>query len=293
MNIILHSTALEQFQALPASDLFDVEYWDLEQAKLKRQGTPPPFAGEIALVTGAAAGIGKACVEALLARGAAVVGLDIDPAIEGLLDRRDFLGLPCDVTDEAALEGALEVAVRQFGGLDMLVLNAGIFSASRRIEGMALEEWQRVMRVNLDANLSLLREAHPLLKAAPRGGRVVIIGSKNVPAPGPGASAYSASKAALTQLGRVAALEWGGDGIRVNTLHPNAVFDTNLWTDEVLQTRARHYNMSVEEYKRNNVLQVEVSSRHVGELAAEMCGPLFSRTTGAQVPIDGGNERVI
>lgn len=293
MNIILQATALEQFQALPASELFDVEYWDLEQAKLKRQGTPPPFAGEIALVTGAAAGIGKACVEALLARGAAVVGLDIDPAIEGLLDRRDFLGLPCDVTDEAALEGALEVAVRQFGGLDMLVLNAGIFSASRRIEGMALEEWQRVMRVNLDANISLLREAHPLLKAAPRGGRVVIIGSKNVPAPGPGASAYSASKAALTQLGRVAALEWGGDGIRVNTLHPNAVFDTNLWTDEVLQTRAKHYNMSVDEYKRNNVLRVEVSSRHVGELAAEMCGPLFSRTTGAQVPIDGGNERVI
>jgi NAD(P)-dependent dehydrogenase (short-subunit alcohol dehydrogenase family) len=149
------------------------------------------------------------------------------------------------------------------------------------------------MRVNLDANLVLLREAHPLLKLAPRGGRVAVIGSKNVPAPGPGAAAYSASKAALTQLARVAALEWGADGIRVNVLHPNAVFDTGLWTEEILQQRASAYRMTVEEYKRNNVLRVEVASRDVAELAAELCGPLFSRTTGAQIPIDGGNERVI
>jgi NAD(P)-dependent dehydrogenase (short-subunit alcohol dehydrogenase family) len=121
----------------------------------------------------------------------------------------------------------------------------------------------------------------------------VIIGSKNVPAPGPGAAAYSASKAALTQLARVAALEWGGDGIRVNTLHPNAVFDTALWTPEVLAARAERYGMTVDEYRRNNVLRVEVTSRDVAELAAEMLGPLFAKTTGAQLPIDGGNERVI
>jgi NAD(P)-dependent dehydrogenase (short-subunit alcohol dehydrogenase family) len=149
------------------------------------------------------------------------------------------------------------------------------------------------MRVNLDANLALLREAHPLLKLAPRGGRVAVIGSKNVPAPGPGAAAYSASKAALAQLARVAALEWGADGIRVNTLHPNAVFDTGIWTEEVLTERAHHYGLTVEEYKRNNVLKVEVTSRDVAELAAEMCGPLFSKTTGAQLPVDGGNDRVI
>ena len=95
------------------------------------------------------------------------------------------------------------------------------------------------MRVNLDANLVLMRECHPLLKLAPRGGRVVVIGSKNVPAPGPGAAAYSASKAALNQLARVAALEWGADGIRINTLHPNAVFDTGIWTDEVLAAARR------------------------------------------------------
>jgi len=139
----------------------------------------------------------------------------------------------------------------------------------------------------------LLRECHPLLKLAPCGGRVVVIGSKNVPAPGPGAAAYSASKAALTQLARVAALEWGADNIRINTLHPHAVFDTGIWSDEVLAGRAAHYRMSVEEYKRNNVLKTELTSHDVAELAAEMCGPLFAKTTGAQLPIDGGNERVI
>ena len=121
----------------------------------------------------------------------------------------------------------------------------------------------------------------------------MIVGSKNVPAPGPGAAAYSASKAAVTQLARIAALEWGDDRIRVNVVHPNAVFDTGLWTPEVLQSRADHYGMTVQQYKTHNVLHVEVTSHDVGELVAELCGPLFAKTTGAQLPIDGGNDRVI
>ena len=293
IEIILRATALGGWQALPAKDIFDMEYWDLEQAKLHKGGKAPLFTGEIALVTGAASGIGKACVDALLARGAAVIGLDINPAIITLYKRQDFLGQVCDVTDEAQLCAALENGVHAFGGLDMLILNAGIFPASRRIEALSSAEWRKVMNINLDANLALLREAHPLLKCAPKGGRVVIIGSKNVPAPGPGAAAYSTSKAALNQLARVAALEWGKDGIRINSLHPNAVFDTALWSDDILQARAAHYGLSVEQYKRNNVLGVDVTSRDVAELAAEMCGPLFAKTTAAQVPVDGGNERVI
>ncbi|OGA41722.1 MAG: hypothetical protein A3G24_11915 [Betaproteobacteria bacterium RIFCSPLOWO2_12_FULL_62_13] len=91
----------------------------------------------------------------------------------------------------------------------------------------------------------------------------------------------------------MAALEWGADGVRVNVLHPDAVFDTGIWTDEVLASRAAHYGMSIGEYKRKNVLRTEITSRDVAELAAEMCGPLFAKTTGAQLPVDGGNERVI
>jgi len=293
MDVIERATRLGGFAALPQHDIFDVEYWDLEQAKLRKAGKPPAFAGEVALVTGAASGIGKACVDALLARGAAVAGLDINEGVEGLHRRSDFVGVRCDVTSREQVEAALDATVQAFGGLDILVLNAGIFSANAAIAALDDEAWRKVMSVNLDANLMLLRMCHPLLKLAPRSGRVAVIGSKNVPAPGPGAAAYSASKAALTQIARVAALEWGGDNIRINTLHPNAVFDTGIWSEEVLAARAAHYGMTVEQYKKNNVLRTEVTSRDVAELAAEMCGSTFSKTTGAQVPVDGGNERVI
>jgi NAD(P)-dependent dehydrogenase (short-subunit alcohol dehydrogenase family) len=175
----------------------------------------------------------------------------------------------------------------------MLILNAGIFPASQAIQDIPTDAWRNAMSINVEANLLVMQACHPLLKMAPRGGRIVVIGSKNVPAPGPGAAAYSASKAALNQLARVAALEWAKDGIRINSLHPNQVFDTALWTEEVLAARAKAYNLTVEQYKKNNLLKLEVSSNDVAELAAEMCGPLFSRTTAAQVPVDGGNERVV
>jgi rhamnose utilization protein RhaD (predicted bifunctional aldolase and dehydrogenase)/NAD(P)-dependent dehydrogenase (short-subunit alcohol dehydrogenase family) len=293
VDVILRAEAIGGWRALDERHTFDIEYWDLEQAKLKKAGTPPVFTGEVVVVTGAASGIGKACVEAFLKRGAAVVGLDRNPAIGGIWKRADVLGVTCDLTSAAAIEGALDEAVKRFGGVDMLVLNAGIFPSSQAIQDITESTWRSSMAVNVEANLLVLQRCHALLKLAPRSGRIVVIGSKNVPAPGPGAAAYSASKAALNQLARVAALEWGKDGIRINSLHPNAVYDTALWTDEVLASRAKAYNLTVEQYKKNNLLKTEVSSKDVAELAAEMCGPLFAKTTAAQVPVDGGNERVV
>ena len=293
IDIVLSATALGGYCALPAKDIFDVEYWELEQAKLHKAGKSPIFAGEVAVVTGAASGIGKACVQSLLKRGSVVVGLDINPAVAALYQSDSFLGIPCDVTSELQIKEAIEQTVGSYGGLDMLILNAGIFPPSRPIDSLPLRDWQKVMQINLDANLVLMREAYPFLRLAPRGARLVIIGSKNVAAPGPGAAAYSASKAALNQLARVAALEWGKDNIRVNSIHPNAVFDTGIWSDEVLAARAASYGLSVDQYKRNNVLQTTITSSDVSELAVELCGPLFSKTTGAQIPLDGGNERVI
>jgi rhamnose utilization protein RhaD (predicted bifunctional aldolase and dehydrogenase)/NAD(P)-dependent dehydrogenase (short-subunit alcohol dehydrogenase family) len=293
MDIIERAERLGGWQALPARDIFDMEYWELEQAKLRKPGRPPLFQGEVALVTGAASGIGKACVESLLERGAAVIALDVNEDVTTLFDRPDCLPVVCNVTDREGVVQALEAGARCFGGLDMLILNAGVFPAGTPIADLGDSNWRRVLSVNLDANLILMRECHPLLARAPRKGRVVVIGSKNVSAPGPGAAAYSASKAALAQLMRVAALEWGGDGIRINALHPDAVFDTGVWTDEVLAARAAHYGMTVEQYKTKNLLKTEIRSRDVAELAAEMCGPLFAKTTAAQVPVDGGNDRVI
>ena len=293
IDVILRAEALGAWRALDESHIFDIEYWDLEQAKLKKAEAVPTFGGEVAIVTGAASGIGKACAEALLKRGAAVVGLDLNPAIESMWQRPDFLGLVCDLTNEDAIDEVIDSTVKQFGGVDMLVLNAGIFPPSQAVQDIGSDMWRKAMTTNVEANLLMMQACHALLKLAPRGGRIVVIGSKNVPAPGPGAGAYSASKAAMNQLARVAALEWGKDGIRINSIHPNAVYDTALWTDEVLVSRAKAYNLTVEQYKKNNLLKTEVSSKDVAEMVAEMCGPLFAKTTAAQVPIDGGNDRVV
>ncbi|MEJ2465318.1 MAG: bifunctional aldolase/short-chain dehydrogenase [Candidatus Thiodiazotropha sp.] len=294
LEIIQRAELLGGWQALPAKEIFEVEYWELEQAKLRKAGSPPPFQGEVALVTGAASGIGRACVESLLRRGAAVVGLDLDEAIAYQHDDSEaFLGLACDVTDSEAIGDALQQTLLHFGGLDMLVLNAGIFPGGCPVAELDDATWQRVMQVNLDANLRLLRETHAMLKLAPNGGRVVVIGSKNVAAPGLGAAAYSAAKAALNQLARITALEWAPDRIRINSLHPDAVFDTGIWTDEVLEARAAHYGITVQAYKRRNLLKTEITSRDVAELACELCDRRFAKTTGAQIPVDGGNDRVI
>jgi len=290
---ILRAEKLGGFEALPASDIFDIEYWDLEQAKLNKNTHSLEFQGEVVLITGAASGIGKSCVQSFLNRGAAVVGIDINSTIETNYKHNNYLGLICDVTDEKAIERVLEKSVCHFGGIDMIVLNAGIFPEGRQVSELSTIEWNKVFSINLNSNLTLLREVYPLLKVAPNKGRVVVIGSKNVPAPGPGAAAYSAAKAALNQLMRVLSMEWGGDGIRLNALHPNAVFDTGIWTDEVLKSRAEHYGLTIEKYKTNNLLGVEVNSTDVSELAAELCGSLFSKITAAQIPVDGGNERVI
>lgn len=292
IHAIEQAEALGGWQVLSEPEIFEVEYWELEQAKGRAGAPGPVLQGKIALVTGAASGIGRACVEALHAQGATVAALDINPAITTTFTQKGILGQTCDVTSAEQLKAAIEATVRQFGGLDILVCNAGMFPSSQTIETMDAKAWSRSLELNLTSHQQLLQLAIPYLKLGVDPA-VVIIASKNVPAPGPGAGAYSVAKAGLTQLARVAALELGQFGIRVNVMHPNAVFDTGIWTPEVLEKRAASYGISVDEYKKNNVLQVEITSKDVAALACAMVGPLFAKTTGAQVPIDGGNDRVI
>lgn len=279
------------WRALPREKLFEVEYWELEQAKLRTTAAGLPFQGRVAVVTGAGSGIGRACVERLLADGCVVVGLDVDKNFASS-STDSFLALNCDVTDVGAVSSALLKAVSEFGGIDLVVSNAGSFPSSCFLEAMVDEDWEQSLNLNLSAHMRLLRACVPFLKNGFEPS-VAIIGSKNVPAPGPGAAAYSVAKAGLAQLARLAALELGEYGIRVNTVHPNGVFDTAIWSAEVLAQRAAHYGTSVEQYKANNVLQTEVTSKDVAAAVTQLLGGNFAKTTGAVLPVDGGNDRVI
>ncbi len=339
IDVINAAEALGGYVALGEADLFDVEYWELEQAKLARAGAPAVLAGQVALVTGAASGIGRAAAAALASAGAAVVGIDIDPVIsvdhDGDSDRPSALhgsawfGIEGDITDLGALSTAVVAAVNRFGGLDIVVAAAGIFGPSAPLAALAEDHanapacassargrrpdadrsrsgtgdhhhesalgtaWQQTFDINVVGAANTLAAAHRVMRHSPTGGRVVIVGSKNVPAPGKGAAAYSASKAALTQLARVAALEWAADGITVNVVHPDGVFDTGLWSDELIAERAASYELTPEQYRRRNLLGRELTSADVGALIAQMCSPAFAHTTGAQIPQDGGSDRVV
>lgn len=250
-----------------------------------------PHLGKVAIITGAAGGIGRATAERLAADGATVVGLDINPSVVTNLDQPGMSGQVCDITDDAAMKAIIDEVAATHGGIDIIVANAGIFKAGEYIENLG-ESWDLHLKINLTATQRFLRFSIPYLKEGYKAS-AIIIGSRNFAAPGPGAAAYSVTKAGVTQLARVAALELAPFGVRVNILHPDAVFDTEIWTEEALQKSATRYGMTVQEYKTKNLLKTEIKSTDIAAMVSTVAGPVFAATTGAQIPIDGGNDRVI
>ena len=249
-------------------------------------------AGKIAIVTGAAGGIGRATAEKLRDDGATVVGLDINPDVAKNLTGERISGAVCDISDDVALKAAVDQVIADHGGLDIIVANAGIFRSGEYIDADE-DSWDLHLKIKLTATQRFLKYSIPALKESNKQPSIIIIGSRNFAAPGPGASAYSVTKAGVTQLARVAALELAPFGIRVNTLHPDAVFDTEIWTEEALKKSADRYGMTVDEYKTKNLLRAEITSPGVAAMVSQVAGPVFYATTGAQIPIDGGNDRVI
>lgn len=278
--------------ALGAGDLFAIEYWELEQAKLRKSGKAAMLEGKVAIVSGAAAGIGRAIAEALHAHGATVFGLDLNPAVTERLQAPGLEGIVVNLTQYEAVKATVEDIVRRCGGLDILVSNAGIFTAGANFEDMDPVNWAKSMEVNLTSHMRLLQFCVPYLKMG-FDPTAIFVGSRNVAAPGAGAGSYSCAKAAVTQLVRVAAMELAPNGVRVNIIHPDAVFDTELWTPEALERSAARYGITVEEYKTRNLMKTEIKSANVAEMVCTMAGPAFAKTTGAQIPVDGGNDRVI
>ena len=291
INAILNAETLGGWVALSSKQIFDVEYWELEQAKLGRTKSANEFEGRAVLVSGASRGIGRACAQEFASRGAQVVSFDVAEPEEDV-HVRTIRHIQCDVTQSRSIERALDETICEYGGLDVFVNNAGIFPASIELEHMEQEVWDQSLSVNLNAAVSLVKQVIPILRNGWHPS-IVIIGSKNVPAPGPGAAAYSVAKAGLNQLGRVAALELAKDAIRVNMIYPNGVFDTELWTAELLNERAAAYDLSVDEYRRRNLLGREVRSHDVALMACALAGETFANTTGSQVAVDGGTVGVI
>lgn len=284
--------AVGRWTPLPEKELFDIEYWELEQAKLKKGPARKVHQGKVALVTGCAAGIGFAIAESLAEQGAQVVGLDIDKDIPQIMKKIGGVGIVVNLVEDEPVQEAIDFVVREYGGIDIVVSNAGIFPKNEYLDKMQQADWDRTIAINLTSHQKLMNKVIPYVKLGLEP-TIIFVGSRNFKAPGPGASAYSCSKAALTQLCRVAALELAPHRVRVNIVHPDAVFDTKLWTPEALQRSAERYGMTVEEYKTKNLMKVEIKSKDIGNMVAAMASPLFLKVTGAQVPVDGGNDRVI
>jgi len=289
---ILLAEETGKWSPLPEKDLFEIEYWELEQAKLRKGPARKVHQGKVALVTGCAAGIGFAIAESLAEQGAQVVGLDIDKDIPEIMKKIGGTGIVVNLTEDEPVQQAIDFVVREFGGLDIVVSNAGIFPKNEHLDKMQQSDWDRTIAINLTSHQKLMHKVIPYVKLGIEAS-IIFVGSRNFKAPGPGASAYSCSKAALTQLCRVASLELAPERVRVNIVHPDAVFDTKLWTPEALQRSAERYGMTVEEYKTKNLMKVEIKSKDIGNMVSAMASPLFLKVTGAQIPVDGGNDRVI
>lgn len=285
----------EAWDPISSDDAFHAEYWPLQRRKLEGRGRPGELGGRVAWISGAAGGIGRAIARRFVAEGAHVVLVDVDA--EGLGEAKEEFGprgatLVADVSDEAAVAASFELAALAFGGVDIVVSNAGVAKPAP-IEELSLPDWERSFGVNSTAHFLVARAALRLLRAQGTGGSFIFNASKNVPAPGAGFAAYSAAKAAETQLARVLALEAAPLGVRVNLLHPDAVFaGTRLWSEDVRRERARAHGVAMDQledfYAKRNLLRVAVRAEDVAEAALFFASDRSSRTTGCSLTIDGG-----
>ncbi|HKN47949.1 MAG TPA: SDR family oxidoreductase, partial [Candidatus Polarisedimenticolia bacterium] len=289
-----------EYRSLGVKETFDVEYWPMELYKLTLSPPERDLARRVAVVTGAAGGLGRAIARRFAAEGCHVVAADV--AIEGarelarsLCERHGVdraIGVEMDVTSEDGVRRAFEEAVVAYGGVDVLVSNAGIAHSSP-VDRLELVDWQRSLDVNATGHFLAAREAMRIFEEQGIGGNLVFIASKNVLAPGKDFGAYSAAKAAESQLARILAIEGGEHGVRVNIINPDAIFqDSSLWSREVREERARAHGIGVADledfYRRRNLLKVRVTAEDVAEAALWLASDRSAKTTGCIVTVDGG-----
>ena len=300
IGVLGNAEAFGRYVSLSAKDAFDVEYWPLELYKLTLAPPEKELARRIALVTGGGSGIGRAVAKKLAAEGAHVVIGDLDGAtarrtadeIVAAVGAGRALGLEMDVTQEASVRAAFEETVLAYGGLDILVSNAGI-AHSAPVVRLELADWERSFAVNSTGHFIVAREAMRLLIAQGLGGALVFVATKNVMSPGKDFAAYSAAKAAEAQLAKVLALEGAPHGIRSNIVNPDAVFqDSKLWSDEIRRERAAAQGITVDRledfYRTRNLLGVGILPEDVAEAVLFLASDRSAKTTGCSVAVDGG-----
>ena len=306
INVMRGAEAIGEYIALAEQEAFDIEYWLLEEAKLQRMPAPKPLVGRIALVTGGAGGIGAASAGRLMKEGACVMLADRDAvAVEEV--RAGFAhqfgkdvvrSLLCDVTDETQVAEAIAATAREFGGLDILVANAGIAS-SAPVEETTMDLWNRNYEVLAQGYFLTSRAAWPLLKGMKEQGgtSVVFIGSKNGVAAATNASAYASAKAAANHLARCLALEGAPLGIRVNVVNPDAVIQgSRIWDGDWRKERAGAHGIDSgkeleEHYRKRSMLGRDVLPSDVAEAVYFLAGDQSAKSTGNMINVDAGNAQ--
>ena len=303
INVMRGATAIGSYVGLPESEAFAIEYWALEEAKLRRLPKPKSLAGRIALITGGAGGIGLAAARQLLSQGACVTIADRDAEALDRCDAeltkafgRDVVrSAICDVTDEKQVQATFDACAREFGGLDILVANAGLAS-SAPVEETTLAMWHKNYDVLALGYFLAARAAFPLMRAQKRGS-IVFIGSKNALAATPNASAYASAKAASVHLARCLALEGAEAGIRVNVVNPDAVIrGSRIWDGEWRRERAGTYGVDAGEeleefYRKRSLLKQNVLPEDIAEAIYFLASDASAKCTGNIINVDAGNAQ--
>jgi len=301
INVMRGATAVSGYRGLPAQEAFDIEYWRLEEAKLQRAPKPKPLTGRVALVTGGAGGIGQAAARRLLSEGANVVLCDIDAEalvraqtdIAGAFGKDRVAAVPVDVVSEPSVHALFQEAALAFGGVDILVSNAGIASAAP-IEETSLDLWRRNIDILATGYFLVAREAFRMMRQQGRGGSIVFVASKNALVASPNASAYCTAKAAEIQLARCLALEGAPHGIRANVVNPDAVLrGSRIWAGEWRAQRADAYKVAPDQleeiYRERSLLKLNVYPDDVAEAVHFFASDLSAKSTGNILNVDAGH----